>query len=299
MKKYLCLISFAMVFLFGLSAFAEENEDYVVLSYDMTTRNVITENLGKVSDTEYFQPTKAPAQNVRTIREIIGDDDRAVVKDTTVKPYSCIGYLRGQKYNGEITKTTAFLVSDSTVLTAAHNVFPLDQYKEFRFYPGYNSLEDVKAPYGYGTAQAIATIVHVPENYKEAYAKDDDVNLEKYDYALIELDKTLGNSAGWLPLVGYNTAYNENTLVGRNVVIVGYPKATNHYMWRDKKPILSVSTYLIGTKADATTGQNGGPMLISANNTYYVVGIYTNRTVNDVNYGRYITKKISELVAKY
>ena len=44
MKKYLCLISFAMVFLFGLSAFAEENEDYVVLSYDMTTRNVITEN---------------------------------------------------------------------------------------------------------------------------------------------------------------------------------------------------------------------------------------------------------------
>ena len=28
MKKYLCLISFAMVFLFGLSAFAEENEDY-------------------------------------------------------------------------------------------------------------------------------------------------------------------------------------------------------------------------------------------------------------------------------
>ena len=82
-------------------------------------------------------------------------------------------------------------------------------------------------------------------------------------------------------------------------MIVGYPKATNHYMWRDKKPILSVSTYLIGTKADATTGQNGGPMLISANNTYYVVGIYTNRTVNDVNYGRYITKKISELVAKY
>ena len=40
-------------------------------------------------------------------------------------------------------------------------------------------------------------------------------------------------------------------------------------------------------------------MLTSANNTYYDVGIYTNRTVNDVNYGRYITKKISELVAKY
>ena len=40
-------------------------------------------------------------------------------------------------------------------------------------------------------------------------------------------------------------------------------------------------------------------MLISANNTYYVVGLYTNRTVNDVNYGRYITKKISELVVKY
>lgn len=298
MKKYLALFSLVMIFIFGLSVCAEENEDYVVLSYDMATRNVTTENLGKVSDTEYFQSTKAPIQS-RSSRAIIDDDDRAIVKDTTVRPYSCIGYLRGQKYNGEITKTTAFLVSDSTVLTAAHNVFPLDQYKEFRFYPGYNSLEDVKAPYGYGTAQAIATIVHVPENYKEAYAKNDAANLEKYDYALIELDKTLGNSAGWLPLAGYNTAYNENTLVGKNVVIVGYPKATNHYMWRDKRPILSVSTYLIGTKADADEGQDGGPMMIAVNNTYYVVGIYTGREVNNINYGRYITKKISELVAKY
>ena len=51
---------------------------------------------------------------------------------------------------------------------------------------------------------------------------------------------------------------------------------------------------MIATTADGTIGQAGGPMLISASNTYYALGIYASQ-----NHGRYITKKIYELVNKY
>ena len=117
---------------------------------------------------------------------------------------------------------------------------------------------------------------------------------------MLELNSAIGSKTGWLSVGGANTDYNENTLVGKNVVIVGYPKATNHYMYRDKKPIIAFPEgYLISTRADGTEGQEGGPMLISAGGEYYAIGIYTNCGTSTVNYGRYITKKVAELIDKY
>ena len=302
MKKLLGLLGAVVFSVMSLTVSAESSDDFLVETYDMTTGTITTENLGNVDDTDYFPSTKV-ANNVYTqgARTIIGDDDRAIVKDTTVRPYSCIGYLRGVRTDGAIIKRTAFLVGPSKILTAASNVYPEFEFKEYRFYPGYNSLEKDtgnEAPYAY--ANAIVTKIHIPADFKKAYNANDLTNKEKYDYALIELDKPIGTSAGWLPLAGYNTAYNENTLVGKNVVIVGYPRATNHYMYRDKKPILSFpNNYLIATTADGDIGQEGGPMLIAANNTYYALGIYNIYGDYAQNRGRYITKKIYELVNKY
>lgn len=302
MKKILgllCAVSFAVM---SLTVSAESSDDFLVETYDMTTGTITTENLGNIDDTDYFPSTKV-ASNTYTqgARMIIGEDDRAIVKDTTVRPYSCIGYLRGARSDGGIIKRTAFLVGPSKILTAASSVYPELEFKEFRFYPGYNSLEKDtgnEAPYSY--ANAIITKVHIPADFKKAFSSGDLVNMEKYDYALLELDKSIGTSAGWLPLAGYNTAYNENTLVGKNVVIVGYPEATNHYMYRDKRAIISFpNNYLIATTADGTIGQEGGPMLISASNTYYALGIYNRYGNASQNHGRYITKKIYELVNKY
>ena len=71
-------------------------------------------------------------------------------------------------------------------------------------------------------------------------------------------------------------------------------------MYRDKRAIISFpNNYLIATTADGTTGQEGGPMLISASNTYYALGIYNRYGNASQNHGRYITKKIYELVNKY
>ena len=53
------------------------------------------------------------------------------------------------------------------------------------------------------------------------------------------------------------------------------------------------------TKADGTSGQDGGPMLQVYNGKYYAIAIFTNYTVEGKNAGRYITKGVYDFVKKY
>lgn len=311
MRKYLLMFVFATFMLTGILAYAGEDEEFWVEKYNVATGVTTKESLGNIDEFGRFGSTKGKKgiqiftgdDEGISLTDIIGDDSREIVKTTTVNPYSCIGFLKCTRYDGTVVRKTAFLVGPSIILTAAHNVYPDSDYKEYRFYPGYNSLEKDsgnQAPYSY----ALGVDVHVPTNYKAAYATNDVANREKYDYALVVLNKAIGNQAGYLGLAGYGSLYTESALLGKNIVTVGYPDALNHYMFRDKKPIKAFANeYMIATEADADVGQEGGPMLVQISGTYYVAGIYTGyaHTIDGktLNCGRYVTRKIYELVKKY
>ena len=72
-------------------------------------------------------------------------------------------------------------------------------------------------------------------------------------------------------------------------------------MVREKKKADTMDTngYMVLTKADGTSGQDGGPMLQVYNGKYYAIAIFTNYTVEGKNAGRYITKGVYDFVKKY
>lgn len=230
-------------------------------------------------------------------RAVIGEDDRIIVQDTEIDPYRCIGYLETVFKDGSKIRGTGFLVGDLTVLTVAHNVYKAGTtVSKIMFYPGYNSLKEAadKTPFG----SSIGSVVHIQAGYVKAATERE---RQKYDYAVIELEQPLGKKTGHISLGGYNTAFNEKVIFEKNVVIVGYPTGTNHYMVREKKKAdtMDTNSYMVLTKADGTSGQDGGPMLQVYNGKYYAIAIFTNYTVEGKNAGRYITKGVYDFVKKY
>ncbi len=243
---------------------------------------------------------------------IIGKDTREIVEETTRVPYKYIGYIvvtyQSTNSGAYSIPSTAFLVGHSTILTTAHSVHNKnkdDKLVSIKFYPEQNGYTN--RPFEYDGYK-----LHVPKKYKNATTNEAKL---KYDYALVELKQKAGSKLGYFNLAGYNTSYNENYLVGKDVTVVGYAEDKNGKLCRSKGPVLRFNegNYSFEYDMDTNKRQSGSPIILPlSGGKYYVVGIHylgkedTSKMNEEEkkkavlhNRARYITKNIYDLVKKY
>lgn len=189
-------------------------------------------------ETKVFESTEGFIGRVPEPRSIIGNDDREVVTNTTRVPYRYIGRLNITCKNGEEYTGTGFLVGKNTILTAAHCVYIKgNTISKVMFYPAQNGKE---LPFnGYK-----ATEIHVPQQYKDAINNNNYNKQQQFDYAVLKLSGNIGTTLGYFALGGYNTVYNENTLINTQATIAGYPgefgdDSRGYKLYRHKSKILS------------------------------------------------------------
>jgi len=162
-------------------------------------------------------------------------------------PWSAIGRLN----IGGRGWCTAVLVSDNSVLTAAHclwNKARADWWpaSSLHFIAGYQGGEAV--------LHCLVTGYVIADHFRETPA------LTSSDWAILQLDQPLGRQAGWLG-IGKATDLGAAPLLG----IVGYPADRPHAMTLDygcKIVAIGAPAPLLLEDCPAAHGDSGGPLLV-------------------------------------
>jgi V8-like Glu-specific endopeptidase len=211
---------------------------------------------------------------------VIGTDNRVRVKDTTAVPWRWICKIRIDDSRGrEVGSGTGLLVSNRHVLTAAHVIY--DAYKNMQQYtitvtPALNDLDE---PFDHYVVTA-----------KPKIRKDYSSGVDDYDYALLNLVKSVGEKefkalkgnalCYWAsPVCGANTVFarmDPHALNGRAAYTAGYPSGKGgKQLWCAAGILHSVNERrrTMWTTADTTKGQSGSPVWVTDNKKYCLVGV--------------------------
>ena len=218
----------------------------------------------------------------------IGDDDRELVNDTTIWPYSACGYLMTRfdvmnNITGNVESRcfigTGFLEGPDLMVTAGHAVYGdvtssytdennvlHEEYEdnlnnprfpdEIRYYPAQNGLSFI--PYGY----VLVERAYIEKSYSLYQEKD---------WACCKLSSAIGYQTGWLGKISNFYQYNYS------FESFGYPGSKNGYMYRSDANLLyyEEDTGNYRTNLDGEGGQSGSPYQVIVDNNGYVCGIHT------------------------
>lgn len=271
--------------------------DNLMETYDVSTGKVTTEVIPNILpiDSPGFMgigPIENEVDERPSTLSIIGKDDRVKITSTTSAPYRFIGAIEAFTNDKILGAGTGFLVSPKLVLTSARYVYDVtkDEYATAAsFAPGLTSTANgnVVYPYGYANVKAI----HIPTPYKESTKGD--ANYRKYDYALIELDRSIGNTTGYF-------GYRVNAVTYPNSVsvnVTGYD--TDNYLHKGNGTgTMQSNNYLMNYTLDTSARTAGAPVYKSENGQYYAIGLHIGAG-NGYNFGRLITDRILNAINKY
>lgn len=220
--------------------------------------------------------------NINTIItpfSIIGKDERSEVENSEKKPYSSISFI----YSLD-SICTGTIIDYDKVLTAAHCVYNPDTkqfYRNSTIYPGVNKDE-----FPFESADSIEYIV--PEPYIHS-------GNSKFDYAIIKLDKPIGQNIEKLDIK--NIKYTK----GKPIKVIGYPVdkleetgTVSQYEMNGR--VLSEDIFNLYYDIDTTSGQSGSPILNSKNE---VIGIHIGSyRTNGLNGGIKVNKVMKNFINK-
>ena len=240
---------------------------------------VSTKNIGNSLEI-YSQEIQTPGISPNAI---IGfNDERELITDTTQYPYSAIAFIEITWHNTEQKGYgTAFMISPNKALTAAHCVYKDGQMaKKIQVIPAKNGPYFWNNPYG--SAYAIDAF------YPTAYESDTGTG---NDWAILKLDKNIGNDCGWLDLQVGGFSFGPN---GETFHASGYPvhdvKGSNYedfrtefldnhykeYQFHSSSIITDVDFKYFKHKIDILSGQSGAPIYkYDENNNIKVIGIHS------------------------
>ena len=199
------------------------------------------------------------------LNNIIGDDNREE-SINTMFPYSAVAYLEVNDAKGSI-RGTSFMVNDNIAITAAHCVKGRDNITIF---PGYNKGS---APFGGANVTAYITDNRYNPNI---WTSDSDFRyIDVHDWAILILDRNIGNQTGWL-----GTSSEISAITG----FVSYPadKSKNGLPLQMYSPgkVVGWDTFnKILFTHDTVGGSSGGPVMgINQKGEYYAFGICSYET---------------------
>ncbi|MCR5332402.1 MAG: trypsin-like peptidase domain-containing protein [Bacilli bacterium] len=212
-------------------------------------------------------------------RHLIGNDDRVIITNPSQQPYLPTAKIVSifSSESGNITvpmRGTGFMIGPNLLATAAHCVYDDYTVDEFdnniydpefattvRIFCGISSNDVQNENYQY---YAEATVINIQKSYHIGCWDD-------YDWAILELDRNLGNYTGW-----YNITPNWYSY-GEDLYSYGYPSDLgDRNMCMAPGQMLGHSTYRYQYSIDTYGGQSGAPVFMEDNQgAPHVIAIHT------------------------
>ena len=239
-------------------------------------------------------------QEISIEQQVIGEDQRTKVTNTTTYPWNMIGWIssewsRNSQSGGSLGGTGALFLSPYHVLTAAHLVWDKAEFET----SGNGYASTVTINFGqtgqerfYGTARMTSMMTFngytTDSNWKwDSDSKEWDSLSSDYDLALITLDRNIGDHIGHF---GYDT----NSYKGLNINSAGYPAdLANRWAWENGYhvpfedtanvdlyrvfgPVTDVVGQTLRYQIDTSGGQSGSPVwrYDSDSGNRYLVGVH-------------------------
>lgn len=230
-------------------------------SPDAGTDNAHKETEGPLpSVTQTSRSGSSPADEGVSPLTVYPPDERTRVPDTTVYPYSAVGYVRTTFPDGGTGQCTAFLISPSVIATAGHCVYSMDKNAWATTIAFQAGRDAGRTPFGncFGTTSYTVTGWQGQEN-------------ERYDYGAVQLNCDIGNTVGW-----YGTSWTTESLTGLYVSTSGYPgdKEPIASQWVEfNKSILADDERQLYHRMDQAKGQSGSAQFAAGCSTYCAVSI--------------------------
>jgi len=205
----------------------------------------------------HIRPSDAKIQTAAP--KIFGADDRRIVTDTRILPWSAVGHIKSSfdkvSYTG-----TGVLIGNKTVLTVAHNVFDqkLGWATEIVFTPGKNGETEP-----FGRAKAVKMI-----------PRDEWINsgTETCDIAILVLDSPIGENAGFFKIVVRPSSFFDDLTLHA----AGYPgDLIFGFMYSAVGKAVAATGNELHYTIDSEPGQSGSPIwyIDSTDNSNCLVGL--------------------------
>jgi V8-like Glu-specific endopeptidase len=212
-------------------------------------------------------------------RNVVGQDSRVQVTNSTSYPFSTVGYLQTENKKGEVWGCTAAMIGPKVALTAASCLYDHNQeggwFSKIIFWPAVNGENNV--PYGgfdFDTAYVFNAFI---TDYDGTYD-----TIWQYDVGLVVFKDPIGDSLGWLGYTGSDFGDLQATLVGYHD---DKPAFT---MWKSTCNIMAenVGQMDFVHDCDNTGGAMGAPIYFydQQQKSRFVVGVHIG-PAGDTNWG--------------
>lgn len=206
-----------------------------------------------------FTIDSEPVKGRYQIQKVFGADDRVQILSTHQYPWrtQCKLYMRfpsGNWYSGSAT-----MVGYKYALTAGHCVYDASEGGWANYIQVVPGLDGTYMPYGAAYAVKL-------RSYKgwTQYGKYD------HDFALITLDRNIGNTVGWL---GYGYW---SSLGGVTTHIAGYPGDKGGItLWYDSDPVQTTTSKRVYYWTDTNKGQSGSGVYRIIDGNRYVFAVHS------------------------
>ena len=236
---------------------------------------------------------------------VIGYDDRKVITDTTVFPYSAIAHMKMSYECGCSDYVgTGFMISDNTMLTAGHCVICSEHRAK---------LKSLTCKFGYSYSDGDYLVQ--TNGWKDLYYDPDylagkyagDTRGFDYDYGIVVFSQKIGSITGHFGI----KAFSDDEFEGKDFNVGGYRYDRDPLMMDSGRVTVNPSFYyydsyynrvdftdsnLLTYTADTVAGNSGGPLFDEDN---YIAGIHVAGAQDSYNVARRITPQLMDSLTDY
>ena len=247
----------------------EEVEYYSMSPEGRSLQTIIPPVLGNYDESDVLQDEGS------VISFVFPPDDRTKIMSTSSFPWSSICKLYITAADETRWIGSGAMIDSYHVLTAGHMVYQQENggwVSQVEVIPG---MRENSEPFGNAYATNMRTYSGWIQN-----------EMEEHDWALLTLDRTIGNKTGWM---GRMTADSSDPIYLGTLHTAGYPGdldlGENMYYVSDEGE--DVDEYNHWYWMDSAGGQSGSPVWVEINGSGYILSVHAYEYMGgaDANFG--------------